>query len=133
MDILIVTAALIRQDNKILIAQRKPDSHLGLLWEFPGGKLEDGESLEQCLAREIKEELALDISVGSIFEVIYHDYNIKNILLLCYESFIKGGQIKALDCHDYKWVTIEELAQYNFTEADQPIVAKLRREKGETS
>ena len=129
MNPIIVTAALIRDKNKILIAQRNPGTHLALKWEFPGGKLEVGESPEECLQREIKEELGMDISVGRIFEVVFQDYGNRTILLLCYESFIREGKPKTVDCHDYKWVDKEELQLMDLAEADRVIAHRLVQEK----
>lgn len=129
MNPIIVSAAMIRDKNKILLGQRKPDSHLALKWEFPGGKLEAGESPEECLQREIKEELDMDISVGRIFEVIFQDYGNRSILLLCYEAFIKDGVPRVVDCHDFKWVDKEELLEMDLAEADRIIAKRLAQEK----
>lgn len=129
MKTIIVTAAIIRKENKILIAQRKSGAHLELQWEFPGGKLEAGESPEECLQREIKEELALDINIGRIFEVVSHQYTDRHILLLCYECFIRGGQIEAVDCNDYKWVIPADMDYYQFAAADLPVVDRIKNEK----
>ncbi|MBB6216257.1 8-oxo-dGTP diphosphatase [Anaerosolibacter carboniphilus] len=124
---LIVTAALIRKENKILIAQRYVKTDHSLKWEFPGGKLESGETPEECLAREIKEELNLKIEVKDIFKVVYHEYPEKKILLLCYLCNDLGGQAEALDCNDFRWINIDALNQFDFVEADVPIVQKIKR------
>src|SRR5580698_8689421 len=76
-----VSAALIFRDKKLLVAQRHANAHLGGLWEFPGGKREAGETFEQCLVREIREELGIEISVGKLFEEITHAYPEKTVCL----------------------------------------------------
>lgn len=129
MNTIIVTAAIIRKDDMVLIAQRKPGAHLALKWEFPGGKLEAGESPEECLQREIKEELDMDISVGRIFEVVFQDYGNRSILLLCYEAFIKDGIPRIVDCHDFKWLDKEEVLNMDLAEADRIIAKRLAQEK----
>lgn len=125
MDIVIVTAGIIIRNSKILIAQRKANGNQGLKWEFPGGKLEENESPEQGLKREIKEELNIDIDVIDIVDVIYHKYEELTILLLCYSAKYVSGDIKAIECNDYRWVDIEELERFYFADADMPIVKKL--------
>ncbi|MEW9121061.1 MAG: (deoxy)nucleoside triphosphate pyrophosphohydrolase [Thermotaleaceae bacterium] len=130
MEPLIVTAAIIRRNGKILIAQRYPSEDHGLEWEFPGGKLEIGETPEACLKREIKEELNLDISVEDIFKVVYHTYPQKTILLLCYLCTFAEGEAKPLECNAFQWIYLEEVYDYNFAGADLPIVEKILK-KGE--
>ena len=124
---LIVTAALIRNNNKILIAQREKDSKHSLLWEFPGGKLEENETPESCLKREILEELNLEIGVTDIFKVVYYKYPERDILLLCYTCELLGGEVFALECNDFKWILIEELEKFSFVGADLPIIDKIKR------
>jgi 8-oxo-dGTP diphosphatase len=128
---LVVTAALIRKEDKMLIAQRYVKTDHALKWEFPGGKLENGETPEVCLSREIKEELNLEVEVKDIFKVVYHEYPGKKILLLCYLCNDLGGQAEAIDCQDFRWIHIDELDQFNFVEADMPIVEKIKRVRHE--
>lgn len=125
MNPIIVTAAVIFKDDKILISQRLPDKNEGLKWEFAGGKLEEGETPEVCLKREIKEELNLDIAVNDIFKVVYHEYGNITILLLAYHCDLLGGNIKAADCNDYRWVAKNEMKDFVFADADITIVEKL--------
>ena len=125
LNIIIVSAAIIEDKGKILIAQRNPEAYKGLKWEFPGGKIEEGESPQECLAREIKEELGLEIEVGEIFDVIYHQYTAKTVLLLVYKCIVISGQASTIDCNDFKWVEAKELGQFEYPEADLPIVEKL--------
>jgi len=126
MRTILVAAAIIKHNDLILIAQRKENSDQSLKWEFPGGKLEPGESPEQCLVREIHEELGLKIEVIKIFDVISHCYGNRHIILLCYLCSLTGGKAQTLDCHDFKWVETNELLSYDFAEADKPAVNKLQ-------
>jgi 8-oxo-dGTP diphosphatase len=122
-----VTAAILEKDGRIIIAQRKSTDHLAGKWEFPGGKIETGESPEACLARELNEEFHIDVSIGEYLGSILHHYDHISIELMAYRTFWDGGKINSTDHKDYKWVTIDELEQYDFAPADQPFVEKLRR------
>jgi 8-oxo-dGTP diphosphatase len=123
---LIVTAAIIEHQGKILITQRKPNKNQALKWEFPGGKIEEGETPKECLAREIKEELDIDIKVNDIFEVVHHKYEKITILLLAYKCSYNSGILKTVDCNNFMWVTLDEMKKYDFAEADIEIVEKLK-------
>ncbi|MBU7006740.1 8-oxo-dGTP diphosphatase MutT [Phosphitispora fastidiosa] len=125
MKILVVTAAIIENNGKFLIAQRKKGSHQGMKWEFPGGKVEQGEDPEACLIREIKEELDINVEVGDIFKVVSHIYEDRQVILLCYLCSLKGGQPSCIDCQDWKWADPEEMMGYEFAPADIPVVRKL--------
>lgn len=125
---IIVTAAIIQDQGKLLIAQRKAGAHLALKWEFPGGKVEEGEHPEDCLKREIAEELGIKIEVGNIFKVVSHKYESKHILLLCYLCNYLEGTVTAKDCHDFRWIWPRELRGYDFAEADLPVVELLLKE-----
>ena len=122
-----VTAAILEKDGRIIIAQRKSTDHLAGKWEFPGGKIETGESPEACLARELNEEFHIDVSIGEYLGSIVHHYDHISIELMAYRTFWDGGKINSTDHKDYKWATIDELEQYDFAPADQPFVEKLRR------
>ncbi len=120
-----VTAAIIRKDDKILICQRAVDDECGMLWEFPGGKLEEGETLEQCIIREIREELELDIKVHGIFTENVYRFENKEIAFTVFDAEITGGVMK-LNVHNAaKWVSVEELYNYEFMPADIEFVDKL--------
>ena len=122
---LVVTAAVIERDGSFLIAQRPPDKHMGLKWEFPGGKLEWGEDPRAGLAREIREELAIEIEVGDVLEVVAHVYDDLQVVLLVYACKYRSGNVQLLDVQDVRWVSRHELRQYDMAPADWPIVDKL--------
>lgn len=129
---LLVTAGVIRRDDAVLIARRQSGPLAGL-WEFPGGKLEPGESPEECLARELREELDLDVEVGDIFCVVYHRYPGRPVLLLAYSCRTTGDSgydLTAAACREQApslWVRVADLHRYAFAPADRPIAAKLRQ------
>src|SRR5258708_19091933 len=109
-----VSAALIFRDGKLLIAQRHASAHLGGLWEFRGGKREAGETFEQCLVREIREELGVEICVGELFEEIRHDYPEKSVHLKFFACKILQGEPQPLDCAAVKWIEKAELSAHEF-------------------
>jgi 8-oxo-dGTP diphosphatase len=122
---LIVTAAVIRQNGKILITRRPDEKPHGGLWEFPGGKLHDGESPQEGLRRELVEELALEIEVGGIFEVVYYRYDWGPVLILAYDCRPIGGIIRNLEVAEHRWVTPGQMGAFDLLPADRPIVRKL--------
>jgi mutator protein MutT len=124
-QIIDVSAALIFHRGSLLITQRQADSHLGGLWEFPGGKRESGETFEQCLAREIREELGMEISVGEWFEEVTHAYEAKTVHLKFFVCAWTGGEPKALGCAAFQWIRKSELAHYPFPAADARLLEKL--------
>lgn len=127
-----VTAGVIRDgDGHLLIAQRKLDAMLGGLWEFPGGKREPGESLPECLRREIAEELGIEIDVGPQIAVIKHGYTHFRITLYVFECLHRSGTPQPLDVADWAWVTPGELDGYAFPVTDQKIIDVLRGDGGQ--
>ena len=124
-----VAAALIFHEDKLLIAQRYPDSHLGGLWEFPGGKREPDESFEQCLRRELREELGIEVSVGELIESLTHEYSEKRVYLQFFRCQWTGGSPEAIGCPDFKWVSAAELRQYSFPAADARLLDRLQNDK----
>lgn len=126
MTTIVVTAAIIENQGKYLIAQRKKESHQGMKWEFPGGKVEPGESPELCLAREIREELGFKIEVRDIFKVVSHNYEEKHVILLCYKCRMQSGAPSPLECEDFQWVTPEQMPGFDFAPADIPLVQALQ-------
>ena len=122
---ILVTAGVIIAKKKVLVAQRMEGAPRGLLWEFPGGKVKEGEDPRKALRRELKEELDVDVEVGKILEVIFHPYPEYPILLLTYHCQIKKGVPKPIGCHDLRWVSFEELNGLAMAPADEPIRKQL--------
>lgn len=123
----IVTAGIICFNGKILIAQRIRTKKPALLWEFPGGKIEPGETLQTCLKREIKEEFELDIEVGDYFMTSAFDYEFGSFKLEVFFATAATDEIGKLDSHeDYRWVETSELDNFEFSPADIPIIEKLK-------
>lgn len=124
---IVVTAAVIERGDLVLITRRRPDASLeALKWEFPGGKMEAGESPEKCLRREILEELALDVTVGPLVGVSSHVYpspsgEALHILLLCYRCS-SDGEPQALEVDAFRWVSRSELNRFEFAAADVPLL-----------
>lgn len=127
MKLITVTAGIISYENRILVAQRRRDKSLGLLWEFPGGKIEPGETPQECLAREIKEEFDISIDVTDFFMEHLHHYDTFDLQMYVYKATWNGqGEIHICDHEQYKWANIDELDQYQFAGADLPVVQKLK-------
>jgi len=120
-----VAAAIIRRDGRLLITQRPPGTPLEGLWEFPGGKRETGESLEECLQRELREELEIEVDVGGLIDTISHDYGTYRVCLYFFECTLKVGTPRPLACQDLRWVTPADLNSYNFPPADARLLARL--------
>lgn len=120
-----VAAGLILREGHYLIARRKAGTHLGGLWEFPGGKRESGESLEDCLRRELREELGIDVTAPVRFRVIRHEYAEKTVEMHFFQCTISGGKVQALDCEEFRWVSPNELPDYEFPPADRPLLEAL--------
>ncbi len=119
-----VCAAVIVQDQKVFIAQRKKDSHQGGLWEFPGGKLEKGETPHECLKRELLEELSVKAEIGSFIGASTYEYPEKSICLSAYFVSIKDKPV--LKEHEaLAWVFYSELLNYPLAPADRPIAKAL--------
>ena len=123
-----VVAALIWNGSRFLICQRPAHKARGLLWEFVGGKVEPGESKEQALARECQEELAVIISVGEVFMEVDHDYPDLNVHLTLFNAAIIEGTPQMMEHNDIRWITPEEIPQYEFCPADEIILRKLHHE-----
>ena len=122
-----VVAAIILDNQKILITQRFDNVHLPGLWEFPGGKVEPDESLTAGLEREIREELGVTILVGDEFFSVVHDYTPKSVRLHFFNCSIIDGEPHPLEVADMRWVRPEELGQFEFPPADADLIAILRR------
>jgi A/G-specific adenine glycosylase len=122
----LVGVAIIWNGSKILIDRRLPTGSLGGLWEFPGGKVEPGESIAACIAREVQEELALVVEVGDRLISIEHDYQDFTVELVVHHCRYLGGEPQPLSCDEIRWVTIAELGQYPLPPANVAIVEALR-------
>jgi ADP-ribose pyrophosphatase len=129
MKVIEVAAGLIARDGRYLIARRRPGVHLGGFWEFPGGKKESGESLEECLHRELWEELNIRIDAPVPFQVVRHEYPEKIVELHFFRCRIESGDAIALDCAELRWVYPHEMAAFEFPAADQAVIAALQQGK----
>jgi 8-oxo-dGTP diphosphatase len=125
-DAVVVAAAIIASEGRYLITRRKRDTHLGGFWEFPGGKCEAGESLEDCLRRELKEEIDVTISRAVPFQTVRHDYPEKTVELHFFRCSIEAGEAKARDCAEVRWVDPKEFALYRFPPGDAEILKVLQ-------
>ena len=121
-----VVAALIWDGDRFLICQRPAHKARGLLWEFVGGKVEPGEAKGQALVRECQEELAVTISVGEVFMEVNHDYPDLNVHLTLFNAAIMEGIPQMLEHNDIRWITGEEIPQYEFCPADEVILRRLQ-------
>jgi A/G-specific adenine glycosylase len=121
-----VAAAVIRQGDQFLIAQRPPEGMLGGLWEFPGGKQEAGETLEECLRREIQEELGVEIEVGGLITIVKHGYTHFKITLYAFACRLVSGTPQTLKVAAWQWVTLGEMEKFPFPRTDQKIIEALR-------
>jgi 8-oxo-dGTP diphosphatase len=125
MKTIVVTAALIKAGQKILITQRREDAHCRLLWEFPGGKVKEGEEPRQALRRELEEELGIEVEVGGMFDAAFHVYPEYPVLLLVYRCQVTQGVPKPLACYDLRWVDLDELTGFPMPPADDPIRRRI--------
>jgi 8-oxo-dGTP diphosphatase len=125
MRTVIVVAALLAGQGKILLAQRREGDEQGLLWEFPGGKVEGGEEPRQALRRELREELGVEAEVGLIFDGNYYAYPKYPVFLLVYHCRIREGIPRPLGCRELQWVTLEEMGDLVMPPADEPIRKRL--------
>jgi 8-oxo-dGTP diphosphatase len=122
----VVAAAVLIRQGQVLLTRRAEGQHLAGMWEFPGGKLEPGESPEDALIRECLEECGIEIDVGEILEVTHHRYREKDVLLLFYRCVLRAGEVQNLQVAEHAWVTPEELDGYSLPPADLRVVAKIR-------
>ena len=123
----VAVGVILDADHNILITRRAPDAHQGDLWEFPGGKVEAGESLTEALARELREELGIVIGRTSALLEVRHDYGDKSVLLDVHVVWEFSGEARALEDQPMAWVAPAELGGYSFPAANMPIVAAVAR------
>ena len=120
-----VVAALVWKNGRFLICQRPATKARALLWEFVGGKVEPGENREDALIRECKEELGVTVKPADIYMDVIHEYPDITVHLILYNAIITGGDIQLFEHNDARWITVEEIPQYNFCPADIDILARL--------
>lgn len=121
----VVAALLDRCDGRILISQRRPQSFMPLKWEFPGGKVEADESDQEALARELREELGVEVHIGEHFLGLVHEYPDFEIDFHVYRCTIVSGSLQALGVFDFRWVPVSQLDSFEFPPADLPTVKLL--------
>ncbi len=122
-----VAAAIIEKAGKVLAARRKPGSHMAGLWEFPGGKIEKGETPEECLSRELAEELGITTMVGAFIGENTHDYGTKVIRLLAYQVEHITGDFQLIDHDGLRWLALDELDSVEWAPADIPLIELYKK------
>ena len=127
-----VVAALIWRQDRFLICQRPAHKARGLLWEFVGGKVEPGETKEEALARECREELDADVRAGEVFMQLVHEYPDLTVELTLFHATMEG-EPRLLEHNDLRWITVEEIDDYDFCPADTEILAALKQKKTSVS
>lgn len=125
MSVIDVAAGLVFEGGRLLITQRPPGGHLAGLWEFPGGKLEPGETWEAALVRELQEELGVRVVVGREFCRVQHAYPHREVRLRFYVCRIDSGTPSPIGCSALAWVAPDGLAGYEFPEADRQLLEQL--------
>ena len=121
-----VVAALIWDGDRFMACQRPPHKTRGMLWEFVGGKVEPGETREEALIRECREELAIELRVDDLFMEVVHEYPDLTVHLSLYNASIAAGEPQRLEHHDIRWLTVEEIDDYMFCPADDEILKRLK-------
>ena len=129
MDVIEVAAGLVFREGKLLITQRPARGHLAGLWEFPGGKREKGETFEQCLHRELMEELGIEVTLGQLIDSITHSYAEKTVHLKFFRCSWLRHEPRTLGCPALAWVEPRELADYEFPAADARLLRLLQDQK----
>ncbi len=124
----LVAAGVLEREGLVLAARRKRGSHLEGHWEFPGGKIEPGESPEECLVRELAEEIGVAVQPRGILEVVFHRYAEKSVLLLFYRCDLVEGEPRAIECEEVRWVALADLPSLDWAPADVPFVRRLAEE-----
>ncbi|MEM1188715.1 MAG: 8-oxo-dGTP diphosphatase MutT [Pseudomonadota bacterium] len=122
----VAVAVLRDEEGRILLTQRHADAHQGGLWEFPGGKREDGETIAAALARELREELAIELQSHARLLIVEHDYGDKRVRLDVHLVHEFGGDPVPCEGQPMRWVPVQELLEYAFPKANMPIVERLR-------
>jgi len=125
---ILVTCAIITNENKILATQRSESMSLPLKWEFPGGKMEIGETAEACLMREIKEELNIDIEILDHLTPVQYAYDTFTINLIPFIAKYQSGEIRLLEHKAFKWMRLEELKSLDWASADIPVLDEFLKQ-----
>ena len=125
-----VTAGLICRNGRVLITKRHKGSHLAGLWEFPGGKQEGDETLQECLERELKEELGISVRAEKLLMSVDHEYDTKSITLHLFKCSQPVGDPEPLECESLRWVRPEELTQYPLPSADLSLLPLVKCSSG---
>jgi 8-oxo-dGTP diphosphatase len=126
---LVVAGLITAADGRVLLTQRRADQSLPLAWEFPGGKMEPGESPEQALARELREEIGVQAQIGRVWDVLFHAYETFDLVMLVYHCRLAPGQVvRCVQVNDAVWCQFDELAARDILVADRPLVERLLRE-----
>jgi A/G-specific adenine glycosylase len=126
--LIVGAAVVVNRKGEILIAQRRNEDMLGGLWEFPGGKQEVGETIQECIARELKEELGITVEVGDFLVTVKHAYSHFTMELHTYFAKIKLGRPRPIECQDYRWVDPTRLREVPYSKADLYIIDELERQ-----
>ena len=124
----LVVAGLVVRDGRVLISQRRADQSLPLQWEFPGGKVEPGEAPVTAVARELREELGIEVEVGRIWDVLFHAYPAFDLVMLVYVCRLVAGEPRPVEVADLAWAAPAELPGFDILPADRPLVDRLRTE-----
>jgi len=122
---LLVTAAVVFDGEKVLLTRRPDDKRHPGFWEFPGGKVDAGESPEQALCREMREELDVEVRVSGIYEVVFYRYEWGPVLILAYQCELLTDTLRDLGVAEHRWVLPREMVNFNILPADQPIIDRL--------
>ncbi|MET0794934.1 MAG: (deoxy)nucleoside triphosphate pyrophosphohydrolase [Polyangiaceae bacterium] len=120
-----VVAAVIEHGGRYLITQRRASAVLPLLWEFPGGRVEEGESDHSALKREVQHRLGVDVQAGKLMSYVSHPYERYVVELCLYEVKLLEGEPSAVNVTDFRWVKSEDFEAYSFTPADEASMTKL--------
>lgn len=122
-----VVGALIEENGKILVCQRLANDRFGLLWEFPGGKVERGEEKTKALKRELKEELGIEVEAGELVNIFEDEIPTMKIIIYLYKCRISKGIPKCIECKDFKWLALDEIGSLNLAPADRKVHAYLSK------
>lgn len=123
-DLLVVAAAVIRRGETFLVTKRGA-GHLAGMWEFPGGKLERGETPQEAVVRECREECGIEISVHAPIEIVLHEYEEHRVLLLFFDCDWVSGEVQHIEVEDHRWASVDELESIDLPKANRPVIARL--------